>query len=431
MSPKVWTFTVCWNEALLAPWFVRHYSPWVDRMVIWDERSTDGTREILKACPKVDLRDWHSNGLDDEVFMVAVNEWTKEAQNEADYVAFVDIDELLYHPNMLDLLDNLLDESEDIPFVIPATGYALINPAGLVSTDLTGQVYDHVRTGVRQPNYDKRILWRSDLDITQAIGRHYYPGQWPKHNGVEALDHGVKLLHLHHLGGVEHTMARNARNYLRARDKKYAWNFDSKHNHDPNQSGSLAWVKDAMDRLLDVFDDYGKWIQLGSGGLNLSTPWRNFDMDMDITRPLPFSSETIRYIVAGHVIEHITPAEAWAFLKECARVLMPGGVLRLSFPDITRLDRHCPQAYRDAVKAVGHGDGSKESCIHAVVCSYGHKAVWTPETMWAAFSAVGLKPRAAQYGESSDPVLRGVDLHHRTVGMEVAKAETSVMEGVK
>lgn len=44
-------YCICRNEAPLMPYFLRHYSHWVDRMTFLDGGSNDGTRGIISDCP--------------------------------------------------------------------------------------------------------------------------------------------------------------------------------------------------------------------------------------------------------------------------------------------------------------------------------------------------------------------------------------------
>lgn len=49
--------------------------------------------------------------------------------------------------------------------------------------------------------------------------------------------------------------------------------------------------------------------------------------------PVPSPDKTIDVVIASAVLEHVnTRAEAWAFVRECARVLKPGGSLVLMVP---------------------------------------------------------------------------------------------------
>lgn len=245
----IWVFTICKDEAALIKYFLRHYSTFADRIIVFDEQSTDGTREALAACPLVELREWQGRGLDDEAFVRAINTVYLEARGKADWVMWPDIDELLYAP---DVRAVLAEATEDM---VLARGYALISANGIPTGD--GQLYEIVRTGFRQPNYDKAICWRPEREIRHTIGRHSYPGQWPRCNGTVGVRARLKLLHAHHAGGVPWTAIVNRRNYERAVNKRYAWNYAPDHNRNPEQCGSLAWVRRliADRRLIDVLSD--------------------------------------------------------------------------------------------------------------------------------------------------------------------------------
>lgn len=428
MKPKVWTFSVCYNEARMAPWFVRHYSPWVDRMVIWDESSTDETQDILRGCANVDLRPWPHRGLDDNRFLEAVNGWYQEARGKADWVAWVDMDELIYHPNMLEML-----EKTDAD-VMPSTGYALISPSGWPDAKSKGQLYELVRTGLRQTNFDKKLLFRSSINMTHTFGRHTY-SDWPKHNGKESPDVGIKLLHCHHVGGVEDTAQRNRRNYARALDKKFAWNYATGPNDDPNQSGSVAWVKNGIEKdlLIDVMsgEKVLKKLHFGAGAHSLPG-WTNTDLpQVDIRKRLPYEDKSASHIFIEHAIEHVSMKEAWNFIEECHRVLIPGGVVRIAFPDLVRMRKNMTQEYQDAVKAGGHGDGSAKAALKACVFEHGHQGVWTTELLGNFLMANGFAANSCNYGSSKHKELNDIEQHWKTVGKSVAEVETSIVEGTK
>jgi predicted SAM-dependent methyltransferase len=74
------------------------------------------------------------------------------------------------------------------------------------------------------------------------------------------------------------------------------------------------------------------------------------DLHLDLRRPLPFRDNSARYIYAEHFFEHLeypnvvesmgwtleqpaNPSEAMQFLRECRRVLAPGGILDIVVPD--------------------------------------------------------------------------------------------------
>lgn len=440
------------------PWFLKHYSAFAEKVYIFLEPSSDSTDQIVKSFPKAELRKYPHRGLDDNRFIEAASSWYKESRGKADWVAWVDCDELLWHDNILSVLEKADGD------IFPSTGYALISRNGWPDSKGQGQIYDSVKTGVRQANYDKKILFRPSLDIEFAIGRHTYANPaFPKHNGKECSDVGIKLLHCHCLGGTEETAQRNRRNYARATDKKNAWNFSDAHNNNPKQSGAVAWVKDILDNncLIDVFTGQPvaptvpaasppstdrlpmvpsptpaqrppalKKVQFGSGGNKLDG-WLNLDLETDIRKKLPFTDGSVSHIYGEHCLEHISHQESWNFFSECHRILAKGGVLRIAIPDFTKLEREMIPEYQAAVKAGGHGDGTKQSSLKAVVFSHGHRSVWNSALLRSFLKAVGFSVSAPAYGESSHSALVGVENHWRAVGRKVAENETSCVEGVK
>src|SRR5207247_1653378 len=52
------------------------------------------------------------------------------------------------------------------------------------------------------------------------------------------------------------------------------------------------------------------------------------------TRRFPFKDNTFDYVFSEHMIEHIEYQSALVMLRECFRVLKPGGKIRMSTPDL-------------------------------------------------------------------------------------------------
>ncbi|MFC4033177.1 class I SAM-dependent methyltransferase [Streptomyces polygonati] len=57
---------------------------------------------------------------------------------------------------------------------------------------------------------------------------------------------------------------------------------------------------------------------------------------LDIGDPLPFDDAAVDWIYAEHLIEHVPLGTVIGWLREARRVLRPGGVLRLTTPDLER-----------------------------------------------------------------------------------------------
>lgn len=80
----------------------------------------------------------------------------------------------------------------------------------------------------------------------------------------------------------------------------------------------------------------------------LDKGWTNIDLNTrnnkhvvkhDLSKPLPYKDNSVDMIFHEHFIEHLPKYEGQAFLRECFRVLKPGGVMRVGWPDIALLVR--------------------------------------------------------------------------------------------
>lgn len=174
-------------------------------------------------------------------------------------------------------------------------------------------------------------------------------------------------------------------------------------------------------------------IHLGCGG-QLLEGWSNHDRDVDIREPLPWADGVAGFIFAEHVIEHVTAPRGVRFLEQCYRVLRPGGVLRLAFPDPERV--HClrpddVETYALALERKGVAAATRDDCVRSVVCGWRHQSAWTHGLALVLLKASGFRDVAVcEYGSSSVPELTGVERHHLEVGA-IARLETSIVEAVR
>lgn len=83
-------------------------------------------------------------------------------------------------------------------------------------------------------------------------------------------------------------------------------------------------------------------LHLGCGRVRLEG-WINIDADpelpavdlvWDLSRNIPAGDGTCQFIFCEHLLEHLAPDKGVAFLRECRRVLMPGGVARIAMPSL-------------------------------------------------------------------------------------------------
>jgi predicted SAM-dependent methyltransferase len=89
-----------------------------------------------------------------------------------------------------------------------------------------------------------------------------------------------------------------------------------------------------------------KYLNLGCGS-RLHPDWTNVDfvstgdgvLAHDLRTGIPFADGVFHIVYHSHVLEHFGKQGAREFLKECFRVLRPGGVLRVVVPNLETIAR--------------------------------------------------------------------------------------------
>jgi predicted SAM-dependent methyltransferase len=94
-----------------------------------------------------------------------------------------------------------------------------------------------------------------------------------------------------------------------------------------------------------------KIINLGGGGNCLdgcltADIYPRADTFVDCRKALPFANASIDGIFCEEMIEHISKLDALRLLQECWRILKPGGVIRITTPD---LDWFCGSLLKGAI----------------------------------------------------------------------------------
>lgn len=86
------------------------------------------------------------------------------------------------------------------------------------------------------------------------------------------------------------------------------------------------------------------YLNVGCGG-KFHPDWVNIDVvaessdviEHDINKGLPFGNNTFEVVYHSQVLEHFPKQEGKKFIRECYRVLKPGGILRIVVPDLENI----------------------------------------------------------------------------------------------
>jgi hypothetical protein len=178
---KIEVYAICYNEEVMLPYFLRHYSQICDKIVIYDNYSTDRSEEICRQNPKVEVIKYDSgNQIRDDIYLEIKNNcWKKSA---ADWVIVCDIDELvtvMKHTSIIPLEEHTVvmpDWYEMIGDKLPTT---------------RGQIYEEINQGICHGQTSKCIMFRPGA-IKEI---NYHPGA----HGIDAVG-DVRVLHTSEMG---------------------------------------------------------------------------------------------------------------------------------------------------------------------------------------------------------------------------------------
>lgn len=99
------------------------------------------------------------------------------------------------------------------------------------------------------------------------------------------------------------------------------------------------------------------FVNLGCGR-RFHPGWRNLDIApshesvdrFDVRQPLPFADASVDFVYHSHLLEHLALDDARTFLRECFRILKPGGTIRMAVPDLEGICRRYLLEFDAAVR---------------------------------------------------------------------------------
>jgi len=187
-------------------------------------------------------------------------------------------------------------------------------------------------------------------------------------------------------------------------------------------------------------------LQLGAAE-NLRPGWLNTDLHgyghgdellyLDVRKRFPLPEASFDFVFSEHMIEHLTYAEGQVCLRECFRVLRPGGTIRTATPSLERLAR-LYEGSSDVQRrymqwAVDTLDPEVDAALPGVVVnnffrSWGHRFIYDEQTLGHALTTAGFVEIAeCGIGQSGHQELVGLE-HHLAEVPELNEYETFVLE---
>lgn len=125
MKHKIVLYTLAYNESDIVEYSVDYWrSLGVDKVVCFDNESTDDTVEKLSKYDWVEIRSFHTDGMTDDIQAIIKNNCWKEQKGKDCWCLVCDFDEWLYSPDIDSVIDRM---EENNCSVLGTKWYAICN----------------------------------------------------------------------------------------------------------------------------------------------------------------------------------------------------------------------------------------------------------------------------------------------------------------
>lgn len=170
-------------------------------------------------------------------------------------------------------------------------------------------------------------------------------------------------------------------------------------------------------------------LHLGCGP-HIKAGWENYDIDpgpggkkFDLRYPLPFDDNAVDFIYTEHFIEHLTMTHGRLFIKECFRVLKPGGVIRVSTPDLYNLLDDYAFQKTDRYKGTWE-PATPCQMVNEGMRLWGHEYLYDGPELYVLLDKAGFNfVIGSKHGHSGHEELRGLEVRpdHNDLIVEAVK----------
>ncbi len=192
---KIEAFIIGWNREDTIALTIQYYQRFCNKITLFDNHSTDSTREIASSLGATVLRFGTPGVLNDQDYLNIKNQAWKDS--DADWVIVVDDDEILWGFNL----------EEELQFA-KDSGATIIKPKGfgIFSNEMPELDWTELMSGVPDENYSKLCVFnpKAIQEIGYIFGCHQ-----AKPVGRIRLVEKLYLLHYRAGGGADRLIERH------------------------------------------------------------------------------------------------------------------------------------------------------------------------------------------------------------------------------
>lgn len=168
------------------------------------------------------------------------------------------------------------------------------------------------------------------------------------------------------------------------------------------------------------------------GALNRRLKIFKFDWDdriylHDLTKAFPWASGSVDAVYSSHTLEHLSREDGRRFLRECHRVLKPGGLIRIIVPDLRQaVTEYLEGRVRadDFVEALGVLYIPSPSAIKrklAPFVQFPHKCMYDTPRLVEILGELGFEAAPRGAFDSGIQGLEHVEIESRTIGAVIVE----------
>ena len=163
---------IAWNEERILPFVLDYYSRICSKIFIYDNMSTDSSDEIYRRYDKVEVIKWESeDSMNDDMNrkIKSLGYRNRSRNQNVDWVITCDCDEILYHPNLIEKLQEYKEKGIQVPKIDGRDMFSKKFPIydGKLITELV-QYGSHETSEAMSKN----IIFDTNVDMVFGFGAH-------------------------------------------------------------------------------------------------------------------------------------------------------------------------------------------------------------------------------------------------------------------